>query len=71
VVVHPGEAVVLYTDGVTEADRGHVLQPAELAGRLAAVGPDPEALTAHLHALAGGAPGAATDDAATLVVRLG
>jgi PAS domain S-box-containing protein len=51
--MEPGDALVLYTDGLLEARRDDLLTPVALAARLAHAGPDPEALAAVLETLVG------------------
>jgi PAS domain S-box-containing protein len=68
----PGDTVVLYTDGVTEASREHPLTPEDLGRALRASAPDGAAAVARevVHLAESGAAGAPRDDLAVLVVAL-
>jgi hypothetical protein len=69
----PGDALVLYTDGITEVRRdGELFGYRRLAEALRAVaGRDADAIAAHVHgAVTAFAPGPAADDRALLVVRV-
>jgi len=68
----PGDALVLYTDGVTEARRDHPLTPQALADALAPRHADgARKLAREVVRLAEeGAPGPLRDDLAVLVVAL-
>jgi serine phosphatase RsbU (regulator of sigma subunit) len=67
----PGDGVVLYTDGITEADRHRPLLPAQLAEELAPLhGETAASVARHVVGLAEErAGGALRDDLAVLVAR--
>jgi PAS domain S-box-containing protein len=67
----PGDAIVLYTDGLTEAGApAHVLEPSELAGLLAdAAGREAAAIVGHLAGAGLGPVTAPRDDVAILALR--
>ncbi|MEZ0579820.1 SpoIIE family protein phosphatase [Nocardioides sp. MH1] len=72
VVLAPGEGLVLYTDGVTDARRGsEFFDDARLAAALAAHGPDPRAAVDGLVGdVESFCSGAATDDLAVVALRV-
>jgi serine phosphatase RsbU (regulator of sigma subunit) len=69
--LHPGDTLVLYTDGLTEA-RAPLAQwsPEELARAVAAAPPEPDALVGALVAAAVPADVTPRDDLAILALRL-
>jgi serine phosphatase RsbU (regulator of sigma subunit) len=68
----PGDTLVLYTDGVTEARRDQPLSPEDLGAALRASAPDGGAAVARevVHLADVGAAGAPRDDLAVLVLAL-
>jgi PAS domain S-box-containing protein len=68
----PGDTLVLYTDGVTEARRDQPLSPEDLGAALRASAPDGAAAVARevVHLAEVGAAGAPRDDLAVLVLAL-
>jgi PAS domain S-box-containing protein len=68
----PGDTLVLYTDGVTEARRDQPLSPEDLGAALRACAPDGAAAVARevVHLADVGAAGAPRDDLAVLVLAL-
>jgi PAS domain S-box-containing protein len=68
----PGDTVVLYTDGVTEARRDQPLSPEDLGAALRASAPDGAAAVARevVHLAEAGAAGSPRDDLAVLVLAL-
>jgi sigma-B regulation protein RsbU (phosphoserine phosphatase) len=71
VTLEPGEAVIMVTDGVLEADRAEAWQAGRLPKLLASLAGRPAAeIVEEVLAAVGRVPEPSTDDVAILVVRL-